>query len=383
MSIDHFVVDEDEVVRGILDWVRIESPTYNKNAVNRMMDLAEHTMECIGAEIYRKKGVDGYGDVLKARIGSNSYSSQPGILILGHLDTIHLEGTINSDLKVRREGDKLFGPGVSDMKGGMYLACHVVEQLLKDGNMFDGPISFMFIPDEEVGSPSTRGLIEEEARNHKYVLVPEPAKPRKFISGRHAFLRYKIHVYGKPAHAGIAVGVGHSAISVMSRTISDIESFSKVEDEITYRVGNVSGGNFVNVVPTECHAEVLCVAPTDEAMKEIVKNMMSIAREDENIIVEVEPGPVRPLFQPSTQSMPLINEAIKIASELGLELGHGQFGGGSDGNFTGAMGIPTLDGLGVEGDGHHTKQEHLLVSSLVPRAKLFAGIIKFLSSRVK
>ncbi|HAJ06427.1 MAG TPA: carboxypeptidase, partial [Chloroflexi bacterium] len=138
-----------------------------------------------------------------------------------------------------------------------------------------------------------------------------------------------------------------------------------------------------NVVPTECHAEVLCVAPTDEAMKEIVKNMMSIAREDENIIVEVEPGPVRPLFQPSTQSMPLINEAIKIASELGLELGHGQFGGGSDGNFTGAMGIPTLDGLGVEGDGHHTKQEHLLVSSLVPRAKLFAGIIKFLSSKVK
>ena len=213
------------------------------------------------------------------------------------------------------------------------------------------------------------------------MLVPEPGKPDKFVTGRHAFLRYKLHTYGRPAHAGVARGVGRSAISVMAQLIARIEGFSDVERETTYRVGVVNGGNFVNVIPTECHAEVLCVAPTPEAFAQVQERMGSIESPDPEVRLEVEPGPVRPLFSAHPATLDLLEVAQRVAREIGLDLDHGQFGGGSDGNFTGALGIPTLDGLGVYGEGVHTKQEHLLVSSLVPRALLLAGLFEALSER--
>ena len=258
---------------------------------------------------------------------------------------------------------------------------NVVKHMLEVKGALSLPVSFLFIPDEEIGSPSTRNLIEEVAQSHKYVLVPEPARPGKLITGRHSFLRYILHVYGKPAHAGVATGIGRSAISVMAKIIEQVESYSDVTKEITYRVGNVNGGNFVNVIPTECHAEVLCVAPNREAVREIQNRMRAVESPDSGVRVEVETGPIRPLFQSLEGNMELFEIARKVAVELGLKLGHGQFGGGSDGNFTGALGIPTLDGLGVEGDGHHTKNEHLLISSLVTRSQLFAGILGILSDR--
>jgi glutamate carboxypeptidase len=284
-------------------------------------------------------------------------------------------------LAVRRDGDRLYGPGVLDMKGGMYLAVHAIEKVIERRERLNLPVTFMFIPDEEIGSPSTRALIEAEAHAHRYVLVPEPGKPDKFVTGRHAFLRYKLHTYGKPAHAGVAKGIGRSAISVMAQLIAQVEGFSDVEREVTYRVGNVNGGDFVNVVPTECHAEVLCVAPTPAAFEEVKSRMGSLVSLDPEVRLEVEPGPIRPLFTMHEASRDLFEVAQRVAREVGLDLDHGQFGGGSDGNFTGALGIPTLDGLGVCGDGVHTKREHLLVSSLVPRARLMAGLFEALSER--
>jgi len=378
---DIYNFESEEIITGISEWAAIESPTYNANSVNKMMDVAESFMSGMGADIVRTPGSGGYGDALQASFRFEHNSESKGILILGHLDTVHLEGTTSKELPIRREGDKLFGPGVFDMKGGMYMACNVVKQILKVKDGLSLPVSFLFIPDEEIGSPSTRHLIEEVAQSHKYVLVPEPARPGKLITGRHSFLRYILHVYGKPAHAGVATGIGRSAISVMAKVIEQVESYSDVTKEITYRVGNINGGNFVNVIPTECHAEVLCVAPNKEAVREIQNCMGVIESPDPDVRVEVETGPIRPLFQKSEGNMELFEIARKIAVELDLKLGHGQFGGGSDGNFTGALGIPTLDGLGIEGDGHHTKNEHLLVSSLVTRSQLFAGILGILSDR--
>lgn len=167
----------------------------------------------------------------------------------------------------------------------------------------------------------------------------------------------------------------------MAQLIAQVGGFSDVEREVTYRVGNVSGGNFVNVIPTECHAEVLCVAPTPEAFTEVQARMASLGSPDPEVRLEVEPGPVRPLFIMQEATRDLFEVAQRVAREVGLELEPGQFGGGSDGNFTGALGIPTLDGLGVVGDGVHTKQEHLLVSSLVPRARLLASLFEALSER--
>ena len=381
MDWDTFKFDTEVIASGICEWVAVESPTYNANAVNKMMDLAESLMRNMGADIVRTPGSGGYADALQANLGFDQGPQKAGILILGHLDTVHLEGTLSEELPIRREGDKLFGPGVYDMKGGMYMACHVVKKLLELKGTLRLPITFLFIPDEEIGSPSTRNRIEEVAQTNKYVLVPEPARPGKLITGRHSFLRYILHVYGKPAHAGVATGVGSSAISVMAKLIEQVESYSDVKKEITYRVGNINGGTFVNVIPTECHAEVLCVAPSSEAVREIQNHMGSIESPDPDVRVDVETGPIRPLFQKSEGNMELFKIAQKVAAEVGLELGHGQFGGGSDGNFTGALGIPTLDGLGVEGDGHHTKNEHLLISSLDTRAKFFAGLLGALSDR--
>lgn len=370
--------DAEEIAAGIAEWAAIESPSFDATAVNRMMDLAESTMAGLGAAVERIPGTDGYGDAVRARFG---WGEGPGILVLGHLDTVHLVGTLAESLAVRRDGDQLFGPGVLDMKGGMYLAVHAIGKVIASRGHLGLPVTFLFIPDEEIGSPSTRALIEAEARASRYVLVPEPGKPGKFVTGRHAFLRYKLHTHGRPAHAGFAKGVGRSAISVMAQLITQVEGFSDVEREMTYRVGVINGGNFVNVIPTECHAEVLCVAPSMAAFEEVQQRMRSLVSPDPEVRLEVEAGPVRPLFEMHEATHELFEVAQRVAREVGLELGAGQFGGGSDGNFTGALGIPTLDGLGVCGDGVHTKQEHLLVSSLVPRARLLAGLFEALSDR--
>ena len=223
MTIYENTFDAEEIAAGIIEWAKIESPSYDSFAVNKMMDIAAHKMKSLGANIDRTQGKDGYGDVVRATF---NWNKEPGILILGHLDTVHLVGTTANTLAVRRDGDKLYGPGVLDMKGGMYLAIHAFEKLMSKKGRLNKAITFLFIPDEEVGSPSTRALIEKEAKKNKYVLVPEPAKPNKFVTGRHAFLRYKLHTFGRPAHAGVAKGVGKSAISVMARLIAQVEGFS-------------------------------------------------------------------------------------------------------------------------------------------------------------
>lgn len=378
MNAASYAFDPEEIAAGIALWASIESPSYDDAAVNRMMDLAADSMRRLGAEVERFPGREGYGDAVKAHF---AWGEGPGILVLGHLDTVHLVGTLDEALPVRRDGDRLYGPGVMDMKGGMYLAVHALERILVTDGPLPVPFTFLFIPDEEIGSPSTRALIEETAQACRCVLVPEPAHDDKLVTGRHAFLRYRLHVYGRPQHAGVARGVGRSAISVMARLIREVEGYSDIDREVTYRVGMIKGGTFVNVVPTECHAEVLCVAPTAEAFEEVRRRMAGLASPDPEVRLEVEPGPVRPLFRASEGTLELYDVARRVAAGIGLELEHGQFGGGSDGNFTGALGIPTLDGLGVCGRGLHTPEEHLFVSSLVPRARLLAGLFEELAKR--
>ena len=371
-----YPLDAELIASAIADWASIESPSYDPFAVNQMMDVASSTMETLGATVERTPGADGYGDVVTARF---NWGSTPGILVLGHLDTVHLVGTLKESLPIRRDGDRLYGPGVMDMKGGMYLSVHALGHVLEKQGALSVPVTFMFIPDEEIGSPSTRKLIEAEARKSRWVLVPEPAHDEKLVTGRHAFLRFTLTVFGKAQHAGVAQGAGRSAISAMARLITQIEALSDIEREITYRVGVVSGGDFVNVVPTQCQAQVLCVAPTANAFHEIRQQMDALDTGDPELRVEVDAGPVRPLFKPTAGTLALYEIAASVAAELGLNLDHGQFGGGSDGNFTGALGIPTLDGLGVHGKGLHTKSEHIYVSSLVPRAQLLAGLYQALS----
>jgi len=373
----HNRFDSDEILDGILTWVRVESPTFDVVAVNRMMDLAAALMAQLDATVERLPGRDGRGDVVRAVVPGREPG--PGVLVLGHLDTVHPVGTIDGPLPIRRDGDRVFGPGIYDMKGGMYLACHAMRELRRAGERPRRAGTFLFIPDEEIGSPTTRGLIEREAALHAHVLVPEPSRGGKLTTGRHAFLRYRLRVRGRPAHAGADNARGRSAISAMARLIGRIEGFSDHAAGRTYSVGVVGGGTFVNVVPIECRAEVLCVAPTEADFDEVRRRMENLAPDDPQIELAVEAGPVRPLFKPTPGTLALFERARAAAAEIGFEVTHGQFGGGSDGNFTGALGIPTLDGLGVCGDGAHTHEEHLLVSSLAPRARLLARLFETLA----
>lgn len=369
--LDADAFDRDRMTRDIETWAAVESPTVDRPGVNRMMDLAAERMAALGARITRFPGADGFGDAVRADF---DWADGAPVMVLGHLDTVHMVGTLDHDLPLRRESGRLYGPGVLDMKGGVIASIHAIDQVIRRHGPLSVPLSFLFIPDEEMGSPSTRTLIEREAAGCRAVLVPEPGRVDRLVTGRHAFLRYTLRITGAPAHAGVARTRGVSAIRAMARLIDDLEAGSDLEREVTYRVGIVSGGTFVNVVPTECTAQVLCVAPTPEAFAEVQARMAGLQPPDPSVTLTVEPGPVRPLFQGPPGTMALFETAQRLGRELDLDFAPGQFGGGSDGNFTGALGIPTLDGLGVRGDGIHTKQEYVALDSLVPCARLLSGL---------
>jgi glutamate carboxypeptidase len=368
--------DSEEMLEGIREWVLVESPTYHREGVNRMMDLAEKEMTDLGAQIERVPGREGFGDTVKAVLPIDR--SGPGILILSHLDTVHTVGTLDSILPYRREGDRIYGPGIYDMKGGAYMAGYVLRQILTAGDGLHLPVTFMFIPDEEVGSPTTRDLIEAEAGQSKFVLVTEPAKNGKLVTGRYAFARFKLIAEGKPSHAGSTLSRGRSAIREMAQQILRIEDMTDEEKGYTLSVGVISGGTFVNTVPIHCEAQVLAVMQTQGLFDELHERMVNLRSFNPDVKFVVTPGPVRPMFEPDENVIKLYETAEKIAKEIGFVPGHGTFGGGSDGNFTGAMGVPTLDGLGVCGGGAHTHSEYMLYSSLAPRAGLMAGLLKTL-----
>jgi glutamate carboxypeptidase len=375
ISVPADLFNEQEMLEGIARWVEIDSPTHDGEAVNRMMDAAAAVMYGLGATITRHPGREGLGDAVLARIGPD----EPGILVLAHLDTVHPVGSASE--RLRRDGDRFFGPGAYDMKGGAFLATYALGALLDDGQAPKLPVTFLFIPDEEIGSPTTRTLIETEACRHHYVLVPEPAQDRgNLITGRWAFQRFVVEARGAPGHAGGAGGHGASAIREIAAQIPAIESLSDAERDITVSVGVVNGGTFVNVVPDRCQAEVLAVTPTDEDFHGVRRRLRELRALTPGIRLEVTPGPVRPLFAPTPESLKLYERARTLANRIGFNPGHGTVGGGSDGNFTGALGIPTLDGIGVCGEAFHTAQEHLLVSSLVPRARLIAELLRSLDA---
>lgn len=369
--------NEEAILRALLEWVRIESPTFACSAVNSMISHVARELAVIGASIQSIPGRNGLGDAVLARFPGETAGA--GILVLAHLDTVHPVGTIDRLLPVRREGDRLYGPGIFDMKGGTCIAVEAIRQVRRVRSTTPLPVTFLLIPDEEIGSPTTRELIEAEARQAKYVLVPEPAQDRgRLITGRWAFARFVLCARGRPAHAGANTGIGRSAIREMAEQILRIERLSRPKDNVTFSVGTVTGGTFVNVVPLECSAEVLAIAPTQEDFDWARETMLNLKPIGSDVEFRVVAGPVRPLFQSSAQTLRLYDLARDIGRDIGLDLKHGSVGGGSDGNFTGALGVPTLDGLGLAGDGFHTHSEHILVSSVVPRARLFAGLLSAL-----
>jgi glutamate carboxypeptidase len=368
--------DADAMLAGLRPWIECESPTYDAAAVNRMMDLAARDLALMGARIERIPGRMGFGDCVRARF-PHPREDEPGVLVMGHMDTVHPVGTLAA-LPFRRDGERCYGPAICDMKGGNYVALEAIRQLARAGIETPLPVTVLFTPDEEVGTPSTRDVVEAEAARHRFVLVPEPATAEAgVVTGRYAIARFNLETLGRPSHAGARLAEGRSAIRAMARRIIDIEAMTS--DDCTFSVGVVHGGQWVNCVATTCRAEALSMAKRQADLDQGVERMLALAGTADDVAFTVTRGVTRPVWEPDAASLALYETARGIAKALGFDIPHKSAGGGSDGNFTGAMGIPTLDGLGVQGAGYHTLDEHILVDSLVQRGRLMAGLLATLS----
>ncbi|MEL7466147.1 MAG: M20/M25/M40 family metallo-hydrolase [Pseudomonadota bacterium] len=372
MNIAELPFDADEMLAGLRPWVECESPTWDAAAVNRMMDLASRDLAIMGATIERIPGRMGLGDSVRARF-PHERAGEPGILILGHMDTVHPVGTLAA-LPFRREGDICYGPGICDMKGGNYLSLEALRQLARAGIATKLPVTVMFTPDEEIGTPSVRDLIEAEAARAKVVLVPEPGRKGGGVtSGRYAIARFNIATVGQPSHAGARLSEGRSAIREMAKRIIQIEEMTS--EDCTFSVGVVHAGQWVNCVSSRADAEVLTMAKRQADLDAGVKAMLALSDAEADVAFEVTRGVTRPVWEPDAGTMRLVEMAERFSKDVGSEFYHESSGGGSDGNFTGAMGIPTLDGLGVEGDKYHTLQEHIQVASLAVRGQIMSGLL--------
>ena len=371
-------IDTDEILEGIIEWVRIESPSHDAEAVNRMVDRVESSMRPLTSRIERTPGRDGYGDILAVR--SEWGGDEPGILVLCHLDTVHPIGTIEDILTVRRDGDRVYGPGIYDMKGGAFLACYAFRHLVRTGRETPLPITFLFVPEEEVGSPTSRAAIEAAARTSRYVLVTEPARDGgKIVTARKGVAMFEMNVKGRPSHAGSRHQDGRSAIREMARQILRLEDMTDYERGVTVNVGVVSGGTGSNVVPAECRAMIDLRVPSPEAAQTMCAEVLALTPFDPDLEVEITGGMNRPPYEKDASIEALLGHARQLAAEIGIDLQDVKAGGVSDGNFTAALGIPTLDGLGVDGHGAHSHEEHLLVSSLEPRTRLMLRLFETLS----
>jgi glutamate carboxypeptidase len=368
----------DEILAGLKPWVECESPTFDADAVNRMMDLAAYDLATAGASIERIPGRMGFGGSVRARFPHKDMG-EPGVLISGHLDTVHPLGTLAKN-PWRVEGNHCYGPGIQDMKAGCFLAVEAMRQIALAGMETPLPVTILFTPDEEVGTPSTRDLIEMEARKNRYVLVPEPTDPKcDAVTGRYAIARFKLRTSGRASHAGWALKDGRSAINGMAKKILEIEAMTS--EDCTFSVGVVHAGQWVNCVADSCEIEVLSMAKRQHDLDAGVERMLALAGDANDITTEVWRTYTRPVWEPDEGTLALYEIGKSVAADLGFTLNHGSAGGGSDGNFTGALGIPTLDSIGARGAGLHTLGEHIFIDSVLERARFLAGLLSRLGAQ--
>jgi glutamate carboxypeptidase len=368
-------IDSSAILADIEAIAAIESPTSDVAGVNRVLDAIAAWFAGTGAAIERFAIDDRFGDMLRVRC--NPERNEPGILVLSHVDTVHPLGTLASALPIRREGDKVFGPGIYDMKGGLVLALAAWRGLARAGVRTPLPVTFLFNPDEEVGSVGSRKHIEAEGDRSRYVLVTEPKRAGgRIVTERKGTGRFVIRTRGRPAHAGAAHHKGRSAIRAMARIILEVESFTDYKRGITTNVGLVSGGSGVNVIPEHCTINADLRVTDLAAAAEMQERFRALGAGEADVEVTVTGGLHRPPFVRGPHVEGLFAKADAVAERIGLKLeSDGLSGGGSDGNFTAARGIPTLDGLGIDGDGAHTHNEHVLVSSIEPGTRLMQGLM--------
>lgn len=362
-------------VSAISDWVRQESPSRYAAGVNAMMDrvLADTRGQPIAAE--RIPGRDGLGDIVVLRAGPRNGLAP--LLLLSHLDTVHPVGTIAQDLPLRVEGDRLYGPGVYDMKGGAWLALQAFCKVVCAGTA-RRPLIFAFTPDEEIGSPTSRSVITSLARGARAALITEPARMGgRVVTSRKGTGRFEVRLTGRAAHSGNNHADGRSAILEAARQILAVEALTDYARGITVNVGLVKGGTSGNVVPRHAQFNIDCRVSNRADGQWLRNRILNLSPVDPEVVIDIVGDLSRQPYKKTPAVDVLLDLARKTAIDIGFDLlDCPMVGGGSDGNLTAAAGVPTLDGLGIDGDGAHTVQEYGLISSIAPRMALMQGMLE-------
>ena len=364
----------EQIVATIGELVEIESPSDDKAAVEGIAEAVASKFGALGGRA-RFHQVNDFGKHLQ--VDFDGQSGGKPVLLLGHYDTVYPLGTLAS-MPCRVAGDKLSGPGVLDMKSGIALMLYAIAGLQEWRGGLPRPLTVLLVSDEEVGSDSSRAITEAVAKKAAAVLVLEPSYGFEGAvkTARKGVGEYMVKVTGKASHAGLDFQKGVNAIVEMARQIEKISSFTDLKKGLTVNVGIVSGGSRTNVVPAEAtvHVDARIARLKDAAG--IDKKMHRLRPFNRKCKLEVTGGINRPPMERTDGVAALYGKAVGIARELGWKLGEAAVGGGSDGNFTAGLGIPTLDGLGGVGDGAHAVHEHILISELPRRAALLAALIE-------
>ena len=365
---------QSEMIATLRELVIRESPTNNKPACDSLCEHLANEFSCLGGEIkiHRRNTA---GNHLQVNFGG-ARGRRP-VLLLGHYDTVYDLGTLDK-MPWRESKGKLHGPGVFDMKGGIVQMMFALWAM-RDASRLPRPVKVLLVSDEEEGSGTSRALTEKVAKQCCAVLVCEPSgaggavkTARKGVGG------FTVKVTGVSAHSGLDFEKGHSAVLELAHQIQAISQLTDLKRGVTLNVGVIRGGTRTNVVPSEASADLdLRIWRKDDGPR-MTKRLMALRPVNRNCKLHVEGGVNRPPLERTKQVAALFQLARKVGSELGFPLNEIAVGGGSDGNFTAGLGIPTLDGLGAVGDGAHALHEHVIAAELPRRAALLAGLIQSL-----
>ena len=352
--------------------VNIESPSVDKALVDRFVQFLGSRFVALGGAV-EYVPAERFGDHLCVRF---SGESSERVLLLGHTDTVFAAGHA-ARRPFRIDNGKAMGPGVLDMKAGILLMLSSIRALLQNGGRLRRSVTVLLTCDEEVGSPSSRSLVESEARQARAVLVLEPSLPGGVLkTARKGVGKFTVKAIGRAAHAGVYPSKGVNAIQEIAHQVLKLQRMSDNRSGTTVTVAVVQGGTRANVVPAEAAIEVDVRIATSDEGERLTKALRALSPELPGARLEVRGGINRPPMERNADTARLFALARSIAAEMGIDLHEGATGGASDGNLTSALGIPTLDGLGAVGDGAHGEDEFVDVSSLPVRAALIAGLIQ-------
>jgi len=371
--LNYFESRQDALVQTIRSFVEIESPSDNKLAADCMGAFLAGTFEAIGgkAKIHR---AEEYGDNLQIDFPGDE--TQEPVLLLGHFDTVYPLGTL-ANMPCKIEKNRLLGPGVLDMKSGIALMLYAIEGLKNWHGKLPRPVTVFLVSDEEVGSYSSREITMSLARQSAAVLVLEPAADRGAVkTARKGVGEYFLAAHGVSSHAGLAPGKGHSAIVELSHQIQALWKLNDLKQGVSVNPGIIRGGTRTNVVAAEAAVEIDVRIKSAKQAKGLDRKLRSLKPHDKHCKLKMEGGINRMPMERTPGVAALYEKAKAVAHQINWKLDEAAVGGGSDGNFTAGIGIPTLDGMGAVGEGAHAVHEYIVISELPKRALLLAGMIE-------